>query len=195
MSDAKTISRRIVLASASQRRLAILRKAGFDVTVIPSRVQEEWPGDVAPREAVAMLALRKMRAVRAQAGPFPVLGADTEVVLDGRPMGKPADRRNAEEMLRQLSGRRHQVYSGVALGAGTKEWSGVSEAEVKFRVLDDRRIAKYLDAEEYGDKAGSYGIQSAGDLALVTRGSVDTVVGLPLDLVERLWKEMVFAGT
>lgn len=195
MSHGRALDRRVVLASASARRLALLERAGFDVTVWPSGISESWPGNVEPQEAVAMLALRKMRAVRSRAGDLPVLGADTEVILDGRPLGKPADRRSAEEMLRELSGRRHLVYSGVALGSGAGEWSGVAEAEVEFRALDDEQIASYLDREEYRDKAGSYGIQDTGDLAVVTRGSVDTVVGLPLDLVERLWKTMAAART
>lgn len=195
MSHGRALDRRVVLASASARRLALLERAGFDVTVWPSGISESWPGNVEPHEAVAMLALRKMRAVRSRAGDLPVLGADTEVILDGRPLGKPADRRSAEEMLRELSGRRHLVYSGVALGSGAGEWSGVAEAEVEFRALDDEQIASYLDREEYRDKAGSYGIQDTGDLAVVTRGSVDTVVGLPLDLVERLWKTMAAART
>jgi septum formation protein len=144
---------------------------------------------------VVILALRKLRAVRAIASGFPVLSADTEVVLDGRPLGKPGTRSEAEKMLRQLSGRRHMVYSGVALGVGAQEWSDVAEAEVEFRRLSAKDIASYLDREEYGDKAGSYGIQNAGDLAVVTSGSVDTVVGLPLDVVERLWKEMACART
>lgn len=183
-------SRRIVLASASRRRRDLLEQAGFAVTVVPSGASEDWPPGVEPEEAVTLLALRKLRVVRKDVPDSCVLAADTEVVLDGEALGKPATREEAESMLRRLSGRRHLVYSGVALGCGSLESSGVAEAEVEFPNLGRAEIAAYLDRGEYGDKAGGYGIQDKGGPARLVRGRMDTVMGLPLDLVERLWRQM-----
>lgn len=137
------------------------------------------------------LALRKARAVAARASDVCVLGADTEVVIDGRALGKPESREDAAEMLRRLSGREHIVYSGVALVCGRTETTDVASAKVRFRKLDAGRIEAYLDSAKYRDKAGAYGIQEdGGDLVEGFDGRLDTIMGLPMDVVERLWQRL-----
>jgi septum formation protein len=190
MNGAQGRPREIVLASASPRRFGLLSKAGFKVTVIPSGIEEPWPSELPPDLAVMQLALHKARAV-ARTTVGTVLGADTEVVIDGRALGKPESREHAAEMLRRLSGREHVVYSGVAMVRADAETTGVAEARVRFLALEPKKIEAYLDAAEFLDKAGAYGIQeNGGDLVESFDGRLDTVVGLPMDVVERLWRQV-----
>lgn len=180
----------IVLASASPRRHQILDLAGIPHYVLPSQVDEH----IAPRDSVSAyiedLALLKARSVFGRTSADPqlsgrtVLAADTIVVLDGRMLGKPADARHAARMLRALSGRTHQVITGVALisTAGVHTFSEVTD--VTFDQLAETDIEDYISSGEPFDKAGAYGIQGRGG-AFVTaiRGDYYNVVGLPLNRV------------
>ena len=145
-------------------------------------VEEQSDGD--PRELVLENARRKAAAVEGQL----VLGVDTEVVLDGRSLGKPGDRAHAEEMLRGLAAREHEVLSGVALSDGR---TAVEGTLVRFRALDEALLGWYLDTREWEERAGAYAIQGRG-AALVERieGDYLNVVGLPvaalLDLAPEL---------
>jgi septum formation protein len=118
-----------------------------------------------------------------------VLAGDTIVEVEGQMLGKPADRQEAATMLRRLSGRIHRVASSVALlelstGAIV---SGVAVSEVRFDDLDEAGLASYLDSEEWSGKAGAYAIQGdAGDFAHLVSGDMDTVIGLPMELVREL---------
>lgn len=169
---------RLVLASRSPRRADLLRQLGVDFSVRAAGIDETpLPGE-APADYVQRLARDKARAV--DAGPA-VLAADTTVVCDAAILGKPADRAEAEAMLRRLGGRRHTVLSGVCLrGHGRELLRSVSTA-VEFCPLTPALIAAYIDSGEPWDKAGGYGIQGLGG-ALVRRidGSYSNVVGLPL---------------
>jgi len=161
----------VILASRSPQRRAILEQLGFEFEVVVPDVEELEDGD--PREMVVENALRKMRAVP---GDF-VLGVDTTVVVDGVSYGKPADEAEARATLELLSGRTHEVWSGIALDGRT----AAACTEVTFRRLGEGLIEWYLDSGEWRDRAGGYAIQGRG-AALVERidGDYWNVVGLPV---------------
>jgi septum formation protein len=166
----------ILLASRSPQRRALLGALGVEFRVVVSSVDEG---------ADPVLNARlKAEDVAARAAPGPgdaVVGADTEVVLDGRALGKAADRGEAEAMLRALSGRAHLVQSAVCILAGGRRREVLDETRVTFRPLSDGLLAWYLDGGEWRERAGAYAIQGGG-AALVERieGSYATVVGLPV---------------
>ena len=171
----------IYLASKSPRRAALLDQIGVRYELLDVAVDETWDGREPPREFVTRLALEKARAGRRIAPvPRPVLGADTEVVIDDRLLGKPADRAAALGMLRSLSGRSHLVYSAVALVHETEDVR-LSVSRVEFRPLTAAECGRYCDSGEPFGKAGGYAIQEFG-AAFVARleGSFSGVVGLPL---------------
>jgi septum formation protein len=165
----------LVLASRSPRRRAILEQLGVEFRVEPPKVDELTEGE--PRELVRENALRKARAVEGER----VLGVDTAVVLGGRALGKPRDAAEAERFLRELSGRKHEVMSGIALRDAAGERSDVAVTAVRFRQLDERTIDWYISRGEWGDAAGGYAIQGKG-AALVEEieGDYWNVVGLPV---------------
>lgn len=186
---------RIVLASSSPRRKALLTSLPLKlpVDVLSPDTDERVPGDWAPPQVVEQLALRKAEAVRQRLAqddrsgtPALVIGADTIVVLDGAVLGKPADAAEARSMLEGLQGRRHEVYTGVAL-----LHTGSGHADVRHRMtrvvmkpLDLQGIERYVASGEPLDKAGSYGIQGIGaTLVDSIEGCYFNVVGLPLSLL------------
>jgi septum formation protein len=175
-----------VLASRSPQRRALLEQLGVAFRVEPPEVEELTEGD--PRELVLENARRKARA----AGGARVLGVDTDVVLDGRALGKPADREEAEAFLRTLSGREHEVMSGAALRDESGERSAVAVTRVRFRALADRDLEWYLRSGEWRDRAGGYAIQARG-AALVEEihGDPWNVVGLPLAALLRLAPDLL----
>jgi septum formation protein len=179
----------VVLASGSPRRLELLRRLGLDPEVRVAAVDETPLTGETPAETVARLARAKAHAV--EAGDALVVAADTEVVLDGTVLGKPADRAEATAMLRALSGRTHVVLTGVHVLAGDRESAAVEETLVCFRVLSDEEIAAYVATGEPDDKAGGYGIQGAGGMFVERiEGSDTNVIGLPLATVVRLAAEV-----
>lgn len=188
-------ARSLILASQSPRRLALLREHGYDVEVIPSRIDESWPDHISPAEAVIELASRKATTVAHDYPERPVLGADTAVILNGESLGKPATRSEAAAMLKKLSGQTHVVFSGVALVQADISRTGYEESHVTFRTLSAADIERYLDAAAYTDKAGAYGIQEEGnDLVASYTGRFDTIVGLPMNIVESLWEDIARAA-
>ena len=183
----------ITLASRSPQRRAILEQLGVEFTVEAAHVEEATRGE--PRAIVVENALAKARAVAARDGAARVLGVDTVVVLDGRVFGKPADREEAETFLRRLSGRTHEVWSGVALvGPEGAERSSSSVTRVRFRRLEEADLHWYLDSEEWRDRAGGYAIQGRG-AALVEgiEGDFWNVVGLPVPELLALAPELARA--
>jgi septum formation protein len=188
----------LILASRSPQRRAILEQLGVDFRVEAPDVEELTEGD--PRRVVRENATRKARAVAgrsaraagAGAEPAstaePVLGADTAVVLDGRIFGKPRDEGEAETFLRRLSGRTHEVMSGIAVREpGGAERSDVAVTRVRFRRLEQPDLAWYLATGEWNERAGAYAIQGRG-AALVEEieGDYWNVVGLPVAALLRL---------
>lgn len=185
---------RIYLASQSPRRRELLKQIGVNFGVLllrgdsgrspdvdenphPDEAPESYVRRVCQAKAEAGCAALKMRNLPL----FPVLAADTTVVLDGRIFGKPGNAKQAAAMLRQLSGREHHVLSAVAIALGDHVEVALSASMVRFTKLDDERIHRYLLTHEYADKAGGYAIQGhAGAFVEHLSGSYSGVVGLPL---------------
>jgi septum formation protein len=181
----------LILASRSPQRRAILEQLGVAFRVEAPDVEELTGGD--PRRLVRENALRKARAVAHSGGADRVLGADTAVVLDGHAFGKPQVESEAETFLRRLSGRTHEVMTGIALrepdGA---ERSAVAVTRVRFRRLEPPDLAWYLATEEWRERAGAYAIQGRG-AALVEEieGDYWNVVGLPVAALLRLVPDLL----
>jgi nucleoside triphosphate pyrophosphatase len=180
---------KLVLASASPRRRELLGLLGLEFEVIPAGVAELSDGD--PPVIVVENALRKARAVAGSRPDAVVLGVDTDVVCAGRLLGKPGDDGDATARLRALSGRSHEVLSGIALIAGDRERSDLVRTAVTFRDLDDREIEAYVASGEWRDRAGGYAVQGLGS-ALVERieGDLSNVIGLPIPAVVRMIDEL-----
>jgi septum formation protein len=181
----------IVLASASPRRASLLAAAGFTFVVRPAEVDESPLGGESPADYVARVARDKARA----SGPGTdevVLAADTVVVVDGMILGKPADDHDAARMLRLLSGRVHEVLTGIAIRAGDRETSAVESTAVTFVPLADEAIRWYVASGEPRDKAGAYAVQGLAS-RFVSRidGSYSNVVGLPVAGTCRLLTEFL----
>ncbi len=160
---------------------------GLDFEVEPTGVAELTEGD--PQVIVVENALRKARAVdRPDAV---VLGVDTDVVCDGRLLGKPGDDGDATARLRVLSGRTHEVLSGVALIAAGGESTELVRTAVTFRDLDDREIEAYVASGEWRDRAGGYAVQGLGS-SLVARidGDLSNVIGLPIPALSRMIQKL-----
>ena len=183
---------RLILASASPRRADLLREAGIDVEIQPANVDEDVAPHELPEAYVRRVAEAKARAISGREPGRLVLAADTAVVVDGEILGKPTGSEDAARMLRLLSGRTHQVVSGVCL---LKDHERVVEtvvevSTVEFAALSAAQIAWYVGSGESMDKAGGYGIQGLAS-RFVTRieGSYSNVVGLPIAVVYRMCTE------
>ena len=181
----------LILASASPRRREILSRLGIAFEVVIPEVEERREG-APPERLVVENARRKARTglERAAAGGVS-LGVDTEVVVDGRALGKAEDADVARRYLELLSGRSHDVFSGLVL-VGEEERAGTARSQVTFRRLDERAIELYLASEEWRDRAGAYAIQGLGSL-LVERieGDLSNVIGLPVGLLLELAPELL----
>jgi nucleoside triphosphate pyrophosphatase len=177
----------MLLASTSPQRRGILEQLGLPFDVVAPQYDEDDPPGLQPVQLVRAHALGKAGSVADVASNRPVLGVDTAVILDGEMFGKPQGPGQAEEMLEALSGRTHEVVSGLCLV--TPGWEEVADerTRVSFRPLNPRDIASYVSAGEWEGRAGAYAIQGRG-AALVERieGDYLNVVGLPAALLIRL---------
>jgi septum formation protein len=183
----------LYLASASPRRQELLRQVGLTFDVLPSNILEEQWANEAAEDYVRRVAADKARHVTRRVAErglpvHPVLGADTEVVVEDQILGKPRDRAHATGMLRRLSGRTHTVLTAICLLTPAGEYSALCVSRVTFAALANAAIARYLETGEADDKAGAYAIQgrAAGFIAHL-EGSYSGVMGLPLyELFETL---------
>ena len=182
---------RLTLASGSPRRRQLLADAGFVFEVEPSKSDDEsYPSDMPHYEIPQYLSLRKSLTFHRELSPDEILiTADTLVFLDSSVLGKPVDRDDAFRILRSLSGRVHQVLTGVTLRSLSKTISFTDTSDVEFCPLTDSDIAYYVDACRPFDKAGAYGIQDWIGLTHISsiRGSYFNVMGLP---VHRIYHEL-----
>ena len=181
----------LVLASRSPRRVELLARAGYRFEVEPADIDERRLDGETPHELVRRLAREKADAVAPRHPGSIVLGADTVVVVDGAVLGKPNGDADAAGMLRRLSGRAHEVLTGVALLTAHRRCDGVQSTRVVFRALGREDVAWYVASGEPADKAGGYSIQGRAS-RFVTRieGSYTNVVGLPVELVDGLLDEI-----
>ena len=170
----------LILASRSPRRRELLTGVGLTFTLASPDIDERVKKNEAPRAYVLRLAREKASAVHAS-DDATVLAADTAVVVDGKILGKPRDRADATRMIKLLSGRTHDVFTGVAVRRGKKLVADVARTRVTFRKLTPREITWYVRLPEPYDKAGGYAIQGAAG-GFITRiaGSASNVIGLPL---------------
>jgi septum formation protein len=178
----------LILASGSPQRKAILEQLGVAFRVEAPEVEEIADGE--PRLVVIENARRKSRAV--PGGGEPVLGADTAVVLGGEILGKPRDAAQARDFLTRLSGRWHEVMTGVAIRDRAEERSDVAVTRVRFRDLGRGELDWYLGSGEWAGRAGGYAIQGRG-AALVEgiEGDYSNVVGLPIPVLLRLAPDLL----
>ena len=180
----------LVLASQSPRRAEILRQAGIPFIVRVAPVDETPLAGERPEEYVERLAEAKARAVAAAADEI-VLGADTTVVVDHEMLGKPADAADARRMLAMLSGRSHQVMTGICLQRGERRIRDHAVTEVWFAPMSARDIDHYVSSGEPMDKAGAYAVQGAASKFIPRiEGCYFNVVGLPVALVYRHYAKL-----
>ena len=179
-----------ILASKSPRRRELLGEVINSFDIITREVDETLPEGIHPRKGVEILAIRKGAVVAHDLPDAIVISSDTLVELSGVALGKPTDEDDAYRMLRALSGKAHNVHTGVAIHAHGKVFSGVASTAVHFREMTDEEIYAYIATGDPMDKAGAYGIQNGGGL-FVTKydGDYDTVVGLSMRLVKELLKK------
>ncbi len=184
-----------ILASASPRRKELLAELIENFEIIPACGEERVDEALSPEKMVQALAAQKAAEVAAlpQARGKAVLGSDTVVVLDNEVLGKPRDEKDAARMLRALSGRTHEVFTGVCIiypkGGDVSKLTAAACTKVRFLPLTEEKIASYVATGSPMDKAGAYGIQDGGLVEKID-GSFSGVVGLPLELCKELIKKI-----
>jgi septum formation protein len=183
----------LILASSSPRRKYLLKQAGLSFKVIPSNFDENSVSLSKPENYVKTLAEAKATDVSAAYHDSWVIGADTVVVINGKILGKPDSKEQARTMLKSLSGKTHQVYTGYCICCRVKEriFSNTVKTDVRFKNLADNEIEWYINTSEPFDKAGAYAIQGLGTFIVKSiKGSYTNVVGLPVcEVIEFLIEE------
>ena len=190
---AVAMEKEIILASKSPRRIELLTKAGFDIVVFPADIEEIVEPGLRPHEVVMSLAKQKAHAVRDAIDAGSAIDADTDIIVAADTIvylneiiGKPSNREDAERILMHLSGKKHQVYSGVAIVTSNAEIIFAEQTDVFFKSYTPEDIQDYLDTDEPYDKAGAYAIQGYfGRFIDHIEGDYDNVMGLPVSSLVR----------
>ncbi|MBL1229893.1 septum formation protein Maf [Enterococcus sp. BWB1-3] len=178
---------KIILASQSPRRQELLKRIVDEFTVLAADINEEVPKGMTPVQYVETMAEKKARYITQENPETLVIGCDTIVTIDDEIIGKPVSREHGFQVLRKLSGRKHLVYTSVFIMADNHVSSLLVPAEVVFYDLSDEEINRYLDVDEYKDKAGAYGIQEQGALFVKEiKGDYYSIMGLPIAGLARL---------
>ncbi|OCA71828.1 septum formation protein Maf [Chryseobacterium contaminans] len=183
---------KLLLASQSPRRKELLSSLGFEFEVVKIDCEEIIPEHINIENAAAYLAELKADAFRSLIADEVLLTADTVVAIDQQILGKPTDETDACNMLRSLSGRTHQVYTGITIKTADKTFTETDVADVTFDEITDEEIQYYIQKYKPFDKAGSYGIQEWLGMAKIKSltGSFYTIMGLPTHLVYKILKEI-----
>lgn len=181
-----------ILASASPRRRELMPMLGItEFDIVPAVLPEPDAAGLGPGEAVERIARSKAAEVAGNHPGDVVIAADTLVYLDGIPLGKPKDAPDAARMLRALSGRSHEVWSGAAIAAGGRLLTAAECTRVEFRPLSEEEIAAYIATGEPMDKAGAYGIQGRASVMIRgIEGDYYNVVGFPLCRIYEMLREL-----
>lgn len=184
------IERKLILASASPSRKMLLEQAGLDFEVVVSGVDETVPPDYTPAQTVEALAQRKGQAVQALRPEAPIIAADSVVSIDGLILGKPKDDEAAKATLRRLSGRTHELITGVCLLINSRMDLFHQVTRVTFYPLTEEEIAEYVALGESRGRAGAYGIEGIGVVLVQSiQGDYPNIVGLPVaETIRRLHK-------
>lgn len=184
------IERKLILASASPSRKMLLEQAGLDFEVVVSGVDETVPPDYTPAQTVEALAQRKGQAVQALRPETPIIAADSVVSIDGLILGKPKDDEAAKATLRRLSGRTHELITGVCLLINGRMDLFHQVTRVTFYPLTEEEIAEYVALGESRGRAGAYGIEGIGVVLVQSiQGDYPNIVGLPVaETIRRLHK-------
>ncbi|AZB34679.1 Maf family protein [Chryseobacterium bernardetii] len=185
---------KLFLASQSPRRKELLSSLGFEFEVVKIDCEEIIPEHIKIENAAAYLAELKASAFRNLTADEVLLTADTVVAIDQKILGKPTDETDACNMLRSLSGRTHQVYTGITIKTADKIFTETDVADVTFNEITDEEIQYYIQNYKPFDKAGSYGIQEWLGMAKIKSltGSFYTIMGLPTHLVYKILREISF---
>ena len=192
MGNKLLIGERVVLASQSPSRKMLLEQAGIAFDVVVSGVDEDVPEGFTPAQTVEELSARKARAVAPLCPGRAVIAADSIVSIDGLVLGKPESDEAACQMLRRLSGRTHEIFTGVCLLAKGGQQVFHQVTQVKFYDLTDEEIAAYVAMGESRGRAGSYGIEGAGVILVESiQGDYSNIVGLPVAETRRRLRAML----
>lgn len=188
-----TKKKKLILASQSPRRKKILSDAGYEFDIVVSDADEDIRICDAPLLVKELAMIKACEVAKMVHGDCFIIGADTVVCINGRILGKPKNKRHARLMLKLLSGRTHQVYTGVCV-ADRKSGMVISKcekSEVGFRKLTNSEIFEYVAGGEPMDKAGAYAIQGdASKFVSYVEGNFDNIIGLPVNLLENILREM-----
>ena len=188
--DIIPIMRKLILASQSPRRKELMEKCGLHFTVEAADIDETIDPAKDLREEVKRLAQGKAETVLRKHPQAVVVGSDTIVVIDGEVLGKPTDEEDAAAMLRKLSGRTHQVMTGLCIVSSRRLFSDVSVSDVTFEYMDEDEIISYVRSTEPMDKAGAYAVQGiASRYIKEIRGDYYAIMGLPLSMVYETLKD------